>query len=61
MIVLLALFNDVPIMVIAYDNVRYSNKPEEWNMRIVLGVASLLGLVGVIASFIIYYTGVVIL
>ncbi len=61
MIVLLALFNDVPIMAIAYDNVRYSNKPEKWNMLIVLGVASLLGLVGVILSFIIYYIGVVVL
>jgi H+-transporting ATPase len=61
MIVLLALFNDVPIMAIAYDNVHYSNKPEKWNMRIVLSIASLLGLVGVIVSFAIYYIGVVIL
>ncbi len=61
MIVLLALFNDVPIMAIAYDNVRYSNKPEKWNMRIVLSVASLLGLVGVIVSFTIYYIGNVVL
>jgi H+-transporting ATPase len=61
MIVLLALFNDVPIMAIAYDNVHYSNRPEKWSMRIVLGVASLLGLVGVIVSFIIYYIGIVVL
>ncbi len=61
MIVLLALFNDVPIMAIAYDNVRYSNKPEKWHMRIVLGVASLLGFVGVIASFAIYYIGAIVL
>jgi H+-transporting ATPase len=57
MIVLLALFNDVPIMAIAYDNVRYSNKPEKWKMREVLTVSSLLGIVGVFASFGIYYIG----
>jgi H+-transporting ATPase len=61
MIVLLALFNDVPIMAIAYDNVHYSNKPEKWNMRIVLSISSLLGLVGVIVSFAIYYVGAVVL
>jgi H+-transporting ATPase len=57
MIVLLALFNDVPIMAIAYDNVRYSNKPEKWKMREVLTVSSLLGIVGVFVSFGIYYIG----
>jgi H+-transporting ATPase len=57
MIVLLALFNDAPIMAIAYDNVRYSNQPEKWNMRVVIGIATLLGLVGVISSFIILYLG----
>ncbi|VVB94409.1 Copper-exporting P-type ATPase B [uncultured archaeon] len=57
MIVLLALFNDAPIMAIAYDNVRYSNQPEKWNMRVVLGIATLLGMVGVISSFIIFYLG----
>jgi H+-transporting ATPase len=61
MIVLLALFNDVPIMAIAYDEVHYSNKPEKWNMRVVLSVASLLGLVGVFVSFFIYYIGIVVL
>jgi H+-transporting ATPase len=57
MIVLLALFNDVPIMAIAYDNVHYSNKPEKWKMREVLTVSSLLGIVGVFVSFGIYYIG----
>ena len=55
MIVLIALLNDAPIMAIAYDNVRYSNEPEKWNMRIVLGIATLLGLVGVVSSFGIFY------
>ena len=38
MIVLLALLNDGPILAIAYDRVRYSNQPEAWNMRLVLGI-----------------------
>ncbi len=57
MIVLLALLNDAPIMTIAYDNVRYSRKPEKWNMRAILGIATLLGIVGVISSFGILYIG----
>ena len=61
MIVLLALLNDGAILSIAYDNVRYSNKPEKWNMITVLTISSLLGLVGVIVSFAIYYVGAVVL
>jgi len=55
MIVLLALFNDAPIMAIAYDNVRYSNEPEKWNMRVVLSMSTFLGIIGVISSFGIFY------
>lgn len=51
MIVLLALLNDGAILSIAYDNVRYSQRPEKWNMGSVLGLATVLGLAGVIASF----------
>ena len=51
MIVILALLNDMPIMTIAYDNVRVQEKPVRWNMRGVLIVASLLGATGVISSF----------
>jgi H+-transporting ATPase len=57
MIVLLALFNDAPIMAIAYDNVKYSSDPERWHMRVVLGMATFLGLIGVISSFGIFYIG----
>jgi H+-transporting ATPase len=57
MIVLLALLNDLPIITIAYDNVRYSKLPEKWNMRTVLGLATLLGTVGVIISFGAFYIG----
>jgi H+-transporting ATPase len=61
MIVLLALFNDIPIMAIAYDNVKYSDKPERWNMRNVLTMSSFLGIVGVFSSFGIFYIGDVVL
>jgi len=57
MIVLLALLNDLPIMTIASDNVKYSDKPEKWNMRVVLGIATVLGIAGVISSFGIFYIG----
>ena len=43
MIVLLALLNDGAILSIAYDNVRYKDQPEAWNMRLVLGIATVLG------------------
>lgn len=57
MIVLLALFNDAPILAIAYDRVRYTDKPEKWNMREVLGMATFLGLIGVIFTFGMLYIG----
>lgn len=55
MIVLLALLNDGAILSIAYDRVRYANDPEKWDMRTVLGVASMLGIFGVVASFLLFY------
>ena len=57
MIVLLTLLNDGAILSIAYDRTRYSNKPEAWNMRQVLGVATVLGVIGVVASFSLFYLG----
>jgi len=57
MIVLLAILNDLPIITIAYDNVRYSDMPERWNMRTVLGMATFLGVIGVMSTFGIFYIG----
>lgn len=57
MIVLLALLNDFPIMTIAYDNVIYSGKPERWNIRTILGIATFLGIIGIISSFGMFYIG----
>jgi H+-transporting ATPase len=55
MIVLLALLNDGAILSIAYDRVEYSMRPEAWRMRIVLGIATVLGIAGVVASFGLFY------
>jgi len=57
MIVLLALLNDGSILSIAYDNVQYKDQPEAWNMRLVLGIASVLGLVGPVAALGLFYLG----
>ena len=57
MLVILALLNDIPIMTIAYDNVRVQEKPVRWNMRGVLIVASLLGATGVVSSFLLFLIG----
>jgi len=55
MIVLLALFNDFPIMMIAYDNAPLASRPLRWNMSRVLILASLLGGLGVVASFLLFW------
>ncbi|MFN2196771.1 MAG: plasma-membrane proton-efflux P-type ATPase [Anaerolineales bacterium] len=57
MIVLLALLNDGAILSIAYDRVDISDKPERWAMPTVLGIATVLGILGVIASFGLFYLG----
>ena len=46
MIVMIALLNDGAILSIAYDNVHYKDKPEAWNMRLVLGISTVLGVIG---------------
>ena len=57
MIVVLALLNDGSILSIAYDNVHYKKQPEAWNMRLVIGIATVLGVVGPIAAFGLFYLG----
>jgi H+-transporting ATPase len=55
MIVMIALLNDGAILSIAYDNVHYRNKPEAWNMRLVLAISTVLGVIGVVAAFGLFY------
>jgi H+-transporting ATPase len=57
MIVMLALLNDGAILSIAYDNVHYKNQPEAWNMRMVLGISTVLGIIGVVSAFGLFYLG----
>ena len=57
MIVMLALLNDGAILSIAYDNVHYRDQPEAWNMRVVLGISTVLGVVGVVAAFGLFWLG----
>jgi H+-transporting ATPase len=57
MIVMLALLNDGAILSIAYDNVHYKDKPEAWNMRLVLGISTVLGVIGVVSAFGLFYLG----
>ncbi|HFD12594.1 MAG TPA: plasma-membrane proton-efflux P-type ATPase [Crenotrichaceae bacterium] len=51
MIILLALLNDLPILTIAKDNTHLATHPVRWNMRRVLTLATVLGTVGVIETF----------
>jgi H+-transporting ATPase len=51
MIILLAFFNDVPIMTIAYDNTMLDPKPVKWDMHGVLRVSTVLGMIGVVETF----------
>ncbi len=55
MVVMLALLNDIPIMMIAYDNAPTSSRPVDWNMKEVLFVAAVLGFTGVFSSFLFFY------
>jgi len=57
MIVMLALLNDGAILSIAYDNVKYKDKPEAWDMKMVLVISTVLGVIGVIAAFCLFYLG----
>ena len=50
MIILLALLDDVPVMLIAFDNAKVSPRPSKWDMRRVLSVSAMLALLGVVQS-----------
>ncbi|PIR00648.1 MAG: plasma-membrane proton-efflux P-type ATPase [Nitrospinae bacterium CG11_big_fil_rev_8_21_14_0_20_45_15] len=57
MIIMLALLNDLPILMIAYDNAQIEPKPVVWNMSEVLNLAVVLGLLGVCSSFLMFWIG----
>ena len=55
MIIMLALLNDIPILAIAYDNTRVHQTPVRWNIRELLSISSVLGVCGVISSFLLFF------
>ena len=55
MIILLALLNDLPILAIAYDNVKIPEKPAKWDLKLILTVSTILGLLGVGTSFLLLW------
>ena len=55
MIILLALFNDIPILTIAYDRTKVQKRPVRWKMGELLTVSTMLGIIGVVASFGLFY------
>src|SRR5208337_1781365 len=57
MIVALALLDDIPIMTIAYDNVRTAPAPVRWDMHRTLIFAWLMGLMATAQSFGIVFLG----
>ena len=55
MIVVLAIINDIPIMMIACDNAVAAAKPVRWQMNRILTLASILGILGVLESFLLLW------
>jgi H+-transporting ATPase len=62
MIVFLAILNDLPIMMIAYDHAPVGIKPVRWQMSRIFILSTILGVLGVVSSFLLllilkYYLG----
>lgn len=55
MIVILALLNDVPILAIAYDNTKVQSQPVRWNMQELIIISCILGIAGVVSSFLLFF------
>jgi len=55
MIVLLAVLNDFPIMMIAYDHAPVAPRPVRWDMHRVLSIALVLGIIGVGETFLLFW------
>ncbi len=61
MLVFIALLDDIPVMTIAYDRTEKVNQPQKWDMYQVLGMATFLGIIGVVSSLLLFYIGKVVL
>ena len=58
LIILLAFFNDVPILAIAYAHTWLDKRPVRWRMRRVITVSSVMGAVGVVGSMMMLFIAV---
>jgi H+-transporting ATPase len=52
---MLAILNDLPIMMIAFDNAPVAQKPVRWQMNRIMTLATILGILGVVSSFILLW------
>ncbi len=57
MIILIALLNDIPIMMIAYDNMPVNKEPTSWNMQEIFIISTGLAIVGVVSTFGLFWIG----
>jgi len=55
MLVVLAILNDLPIMMIAFDNAPVAQKPVRWQMDRIMTLATILGILGVVSSFLLLW------
>ncbi len=55
MIILLALLNDIPILTLAYDNTSLQRRPTKWDLHEILTVSTVLGMAGVLSSFLLFF------
>ncbi len=55
MIILLALLNDLPILMIATDNTKMHKSPVRWDMKEMLVLSTWLGIAGVLSSFTLFW------
>ncbi len=57
MIIIIALLNDIPIMMIAYDHMKTHAHPVKWNMQEILTISLGLAIIGVISTFGLFWIG----
>ncbi len=55
MIILLALLNDIPIMMLTYDNAPISRTPIRWNIKETIIISIVMGMTGLISSFLLLW------
>ena len=57
MVILIALLNDIPIMMIAYDHMRVHSHPITWNTKEIMAVSLTFSVIGVISTFSLFWLG----